>query len=74
VFAGTFTVVKRYVSADFNPKAPDASLAELLTELRPEFRTVNWAPEDKKEKEFIFQGRVNAIVDNLVSTLRSVPM
>jgi hypothetical protein len=72
VFAQTFTVVKRYVSAGFHPKEPDQSLADLLTELRPEFRTVNWAPAE--DKELFFQQRVNAIVDDIVSKLKSVPV
>jgi hypothetical protein len=72
VFEQTFTIVKRYVSAGFHPNEPDKSLADLLTELRPEFRTVNWALAE--DKEFIFQERVKAIVDDTVSKLRSVPV
>src|SRR5262249_38766496 len=63
VFSQTFTVVKRYLGAGVHPEEPDGSLADLLTELRPEFRTVNWALE--ADKEFIFQRRVGAIVEDI---------
>src|SRR5262249_9805431 len=71
VFSQTFTVVKRYVDAGFDPKGPDDTLAEFLTDLRPEFKTANWALAE--EKEYDFQARARAIIDDIVlSKLRSV--
>lgn len=70
MFAQTFTVVKRYVSAGLHPE-PDGALADLLTELRAEFRAVNWTQAE--EKEFILQQRVTAIVDDIVFKLKLGP-
>ena len=72
VFAQTFTVVQRYVDAGFGPKGPDNLLSDLLSELRPEFRTVNWALAE--EKEYIFQARAKAIIDDIEAKLKAVPV
>jgi hypothetical protein len=71
LFAQAFLVVRRYSSASFSEE-PDNLLSDLLTELRPEFRTANWALEE--EKEYNFQGRVRIVIDDVISKLKSIPV